>query len=376
MHTKVTLTVIGFFIALFVRSIALGGVEVIPINPPPPGCDVIYFGSSVGCSGYGTVTGHHSNIIKYGPRSIPTTQWRKYGVLHAVDYENLHSDCTPTNPVLSMIQSDTFSESWHLSTTYTASIGLQALHKAGGDSISQTVGLTANMSSSYTYGFSGQFTYGNSQSYTVHPTIDPCRDYIIVPYVLMQDIIVEFGYWQSVIDFDTGCDTNGNGWIDTTVRGKVRCSLIEGAGYGSVMKSGVIAEDRGSHRIPNYAARCPCQDSGGGAGGDNDCGCSDDLPADGDEDGDEDGDGILNADDDTPFGYDGDDPTGDADGDGIPNADDASPYGYDGNDPDGDDDGDGIKNSQDPTPNGEEPGLDPALIDALLNQIDGLTRIA
>lgn len=91
---------------------------------------------------------------------------------------------------------------------------------------------------------------------------------------------------------------------------------------------------------PSRCSYCADDDDG--------CDCSDDL----DPDGDEDGDGTRNADDDRPYGYDGDDPDGDDDGDGTRNADDATPYGYDGDDPDGDDDGDGTKNSMDPTPNG------------------------
>lgn len=101
----------------------------------------------------------------------------------------------------------------------------------------------------------------------------------------------------------------------------------------------------------SYCSWCSDDDPDGGDGGhdDDSCGCSDDL----DPNGDQDGDGIPNGQDDTPFGYDGDNPDGDDDGDGIPNKDDATPYGYNGNDPDGDDDGDGIKNSMDPTPNGD-----------------------
>ena len=382
------------------------------LSPTPPLCDIVMHGSEVYCEAVGDTRRVKSNVIKYGPTAIPTTTRRQYYNSASGQYDNISPQCESTNPTISVTYSETFTETWGLSTTYEATIALSAARKLGSKSISQTVGLTGTVGTAHTYSYNESFSYGNTQTYSISPIVEPCWNYTLVPYVRMQDYIIPFGYWKTVTDFDVWCDSYNDGYSDTIQSGELRCILIEGAGNGSVMISGVAVEDRGSSRIDDYQSRCPCLDDsgGGGGGGDDDdsggnddggggddggCDCSDDL----DPNGDEDGDGTPNGEDDTPYGYDGGDPDGDDDGDGTPNSDDATPYGYDGDDPDGDDDGDGIPNSQDPdpncpldpegdndydgtpnceddTPNGEDPPIDPDLKDAILDEIDGLTRNA
>ncbi len=123
---------------------------------------------------------------------------------------------------------------------------------------------------------------------------------------------------------------------------KANSKLLPTGGNGAETALNIIISNPGNP--PSSAIACNYCENQGGGGNDDD----DDL----DPNGDEDGDGILNGDDDRPYGYEGDDPWGDDDNDGIPNALDPNPYGYDGDNPWGDDDNDGIPNCQDRSPNG------------------------
>ncbi len=169
---------------------------------------------------------------------------------------------------------------------------------------------------------------GVEAEYTIYARTGALAEYALVSY------------------YECDCIVFGDGFVLEGALVTYQCYPRHIAARSDLVRGALTSWLRGASFFPPRApseystSRCSYCANGGG---------DEDL----DPNGDEDGDGTSNADDDTPYGYDGDDPDGDADGDGIPNKDDPTPYGYDGDDPDGDDDGDGIKNSMDPTPNGE-----------------------
>ncbi len=258
-------------VALLVPHAAIAQVvddglgDQIMIDPLESYCDYWEFteGSNNFYS-YGTITQVRSNHFEYAtPNYGPDYMY--YLEEGAVAPQNLGSECEDLMLDISFTGTVTAEESWTTTTDASESVAISA-----GSSITggHTLGISSNWSDSTAYSNVKSVTYNLASEIAVEQRlVGPCEEYEAVPYVLVSDVILDYGYHQQYHNLSIPCDRDGDGVEDLdSCSGIVYCYLVEDQGFATVIRSGISAEYRGNRAVPDGVA-CPCDTSGGGGGG-------------------------------------------------------------------------------------------------------------